>query len=101
MSRPLDPAFPLFFGGWSELEVVMAGHTRTVDTGAAVRTAAGRVRKVRRHRPAGQARVHARVKAHRGARRTVEARLRSASDPVRRLEIALGYVKSARAKFRP
>lgn len=77
----------------------MAGHLRTVDTGTARRTSGKRTRKNREHLPPGQAAAHARRKQHHGARTQALDRINRTSDPLRQLDIAREYVRSAAAKY--
>ncbi|GAB2763216.1 hypothetical protein GCM10027174_44880 [Salinifilum aidingensis] len=74
----------------------MAGRSRTVDTG---RTD-GR-RRLRQHRPAGEAEPYRREKALRGARAQVDHRIRQERDPLRQLDAARDYVRSATRKYQP
>lgn len=79
----------------------MAGHARTVDTGKARRAPSGKVRKVRRHVPPGEAETAKRQKQHRGARTVALNRISRTTDPLRQLDIAREYVRSAAAKYQP
>lgn len=79
----------------------MAGHRRTVDTGTARRTASGKTRRVRQHRAAGESATARRDQEKRGARALVEHRIRRTKDPMRQLDIARDYVRSAAAKYQP
>ncbi|MHA6801771.1 hypothetical protein [Bounagaea algeriensis] len=74
----------------------MAGRSRTVDTG---RTD-GR-RRLRQHRPAGEAAAARRSKEHQGARAQVEHRLGRTRDPLRQLDAARDYLRSAAQKYQP
>lgn len=77
----------------------MAGHVRSADTGKARRTAAGRPRKIREHLPAGEVEAAKRRKRHLGARTLAADRIDRARDPLRQLDIAREYVRSAAAKY--
>lgn len=77
----------------------MAGHVRSIDTGKARRTASGKTRKIRQHLPPGEVEKAKRRKQHLGARTVINARLAATSDPLRRLDIAREYVRSAAAKY--
>ncbi len=74
----------------------MAGRARTVDTGKTD----GR-RRLRQHRPAGEADPHRREKQRRGARARAEQRISRSRDPVTQLLAAVDYVRSALSKYRP
>ena len=74
----------------------MAGRSRTVDTG---RNANGR--RVRQHRPAGETEAARREKHRRGARAQVEQRVGRTRDPLRQLDAARDYVRSAAQKYHP
>lgn len=79
----------------------MAGHRRTVDTGTARRTTSGKTRRVREHRAAGESAAARRDQEQKGARALVEHRIRRTKDPLRQLDIARDYVRSAAAKYQP
>jgi hypothetical protein len=79
----------------------MAGHSRSVDTGKARRTANGKTRKVREHLPPGEAETARRDKQHRGARTVAADRIARTRDPLRQLDIAREYLRSAAAKYQP
>lgn len=72
----------------------MAGRSRTVDTG---RTRGNR--RARQHRPAGETESAHRDRVHRGARALVNQRIDRARDPLRQLDIARDYVRSAAQKY--
>lgn len=77
----------------------MAGHQRTKDTGAAKRTATGKVRRVREHLPAEEIETTKRRKRFAGARALVNERLARTTDPLKQLDLARAYVLSAAAKY--
>ena len=77
----------------------MAGHTRTVATGKARRTTSGLPRKIREHLPPEQAAATKRRKQHKGARTVAADRIARTSDPMRQLDIAREYLRSAAAKY--
>jgi len=77
----------------------VAGHTRTVATGQTRRTTSGKSRRVRQHHPAGETEQHRRQKEHQGARSLALDRIARARDPLTQLTAAMGYVRSARAKY--
>ena len=77
----------------------MAGHTRTVATGQTRRTPGGKTRRVREHRPAGEAEQARRRKEHHGSRSLATDRIAKAGDPLAQLAAAVGYVRSANAKY--
>src|SRR5699024_2199254 len=77
----------------------MAGHTRTVATGETHRSPGGRTRRVREHRPAGEAEQARRRKEHHGARSLAVARIARACDPLAQLSAAVVYVRSASAEY--
>lgn len=79
----------------------MAGHTRTTGTGATVRGATGKPRRVREHLPAGDAEIARRKKAHAGARSQARSHIATAQDGLRQIEAARDYVRSAAAKYHP
>lgn len=77
----------------------MAGHNRTVDTGRSARAAGGKPRKIREHLPPGQVPAAKRAKAHAGARTTAMNRISRTADPLRQLDHARDYLRSAVAKY--
>ncbi|GAA0645714.1 hypothetical protein GCM10010174_80920 [Kutzneria viridogrisea] len=77
----------------------MAGHLRSVDTGKARQTPSGRARRVREHLPPGQVALAKRRKQHLGARAAAADRIARTTDPLRQLDIAREYVRSAAAKY--
>jgi len=77
----------------------MAGHTRTVATGQTRRSPSGKTRRVREHRPAGEAEQARRRKEYHGARSLAVDRIARAGDPLAQLSAAVGYVRSAAAKY--
>lgn len=77
----------------------MAGHVHTVDTGKARRTASGRRRKIRERIPTDEAETSKRSKRHEGARTITMDRISRTTDPLRRLDAAREYVRSAAAKY--
>lgn len=77
----------------------MAGHTRTVATGKARKTASGLPRKIREHLPPEQIAATKRRKQHTGARTVAADRIARTSDPLRQLDIAREYLRSAAAKY--
>ncbi len=79
----------------------MAGHGRTIETGKARRTARGRSRRIRQHIPDGEAEQAKRRKQHSGARANAVNRINRTTDPLRKLDIAREYLRSAAAKYQP
>lgn len=79
----------------------MAGHTRSADTGTARRTSSGKSRRVRKHLPAGEAAAARRTKQQQGARTLTDHKIRRERDPLRQLDIARDYVRSAANKYHP
>lgn len=77
----------------------MAGHVRTVGTGKARRAGGGKPRKIRQHLPAGEVELARRRKQHLGARTVAADRIGRTRDPLRQLDIAREYVRSAAAKY--
>lgn len=73
----------------------MGGRARTYDTGKTD----GR-RRLRQHRPAGEAEAHRREKDHRGARALAQQRIDRSPDAVTALLAAANYVRSAASKYR-
>lgn len=76
----------------------MAGHRRTVP-GKGIDPTTGRRRRVAK--PNGEAAVTAHQRRARNTRALAEQRLAAETDPLRRLDIAVGYVRSAAAKTNP
>lgn len=79
----------------------MAGHGRSIDTGKSRRTTSGKSRRIRQHLPPGEAEQARRRKQHDGARTVALNRIRRTSDPLRQVDIARDYLRSAAAKYRP
>lgn len=77
----------------------MAGHTRTQDTGQSRRTSQGRTRRVRHHLAPDDLDTARRRKQRNGARSVTDGRMARTSDPLARLDIARGYLRSAAAKY--
>lgn len=76
----------------------MAGHRRTVP-GTGIDPATGRRRRVAK--PDGQVAATARQRRAVNTRALAERRLAAEPDPLARLDIAVGYVRSAVAKTTP
>jgi hypothetical protein len=79
--------------------VIVAGHTRTVPNGKGRRTSGGKTRKVREHLPPDEVASARRRKQFLGARSVAADRIARTSDPLRQLDIAREYVRSAAAKY--
>lgn len=76
----------------------MAGHRRTVP-GKGIDPTTGRRRRVAK--PDGEVTPTARQRRARNTRALAEQRLAVETDPLKRLAIAVGYVRSAAAKTNP